>query len=78
MSGRYLVASRLGIFEITLLYWFLAMVIVMKVVGIDKIKFFRNFIFQNQVVIFTGYQHLRRLFFQNFDMGKTSKITKSA
>ena len=44
-------------------YLFLAMVIVMKVVGIDKIKLFRNFIFQKSTVIFTGYQHLRRLFF---------------
>jgi hypothetical protein len=44
-------------------YLFLAAVIVMKVVGIDKMKLFRNFIFQKSTVIFTGYQHLRRLFF---------------
>ena len=44
-------------------YLFSAVVIVMKVVGIDKIKLFRNFIFQKSTVIFTGYQHLRRLFF---------------
>jgi hypothetical protein len=44
-------------------YLFLAMVIVMKVVGIDKIKLFRNFIFQKSTVIFTSYQHLRQLFF---------------
>jgi hypothetical protein len=39
------------------------MVIVVKVVGIDKIKIFSNFIFQKSAVIFTGYQHLRRQFF---------------
>jgi hypothetical protein len=44
-------------------YLFLAMVIVIKVVGIDKTKLFRNFIFQKSTVIFTGDQHLRRLFF---------------
>jgi hypothetical protein len=44
-------------------YLFLAMVVVVKVVGIDKIKLFRNFIFQNSTVIFTCYQHRRRLFF---------------
>jgi hypothetical protein len=49
----------------------------MKVVGMDKIKLFRNLIFQKSVVIFTGYQHLRRLFFSDFDMSKKSKITKS-
>ena len=54
---------------------FLAVVIVMKVVGIDKTKLFRNFIFQKSTVIFTGYQHLRRLF--DFEMSKKSKITKS-
>jgi hypothetical protein len=43
-------------------YLFLSMVIVMKVVGIHKIKLFRNFIFQKSIVIPTGYQHLRRLF----------------
>jgi hypothetical protein len=57
---------------------FLAMVIVMKVVGIDKMKLFRKFIFQKSTVIFTGYQHLRWLFFSDFDMSKKSKITKSA
>jgi hypothetical protein len=41
----------------------LAMVIVMKVVGIERIKLFRNFIFHKSIVIFTGYQHLRLLFF---------------
>jgi hypothetical protein len=44
-------------------YSFLAMVIVMKVVGINKTKLSRNFIFQKSIVIVTGYQHLRRLFF---------------
>jgi hypothetical protein len=44
-------------------YLFLAMFIVMKVVGIDKIKLSRNFIFHKSIVIFIGYQHLRRLFF---------------
>ena len=55
-------------------YLFLAMVIVVKVVGIDKVKLFRNFIFQKSAVIFTGYQHLRRLFF--FDMSKKIKNNK--
>jgi hypothetical protein len=60
-------------------YLFLGVVIVMKVVGIDKIKIFRNFVFQKSIFIFTGYQHLRRLFFfSDFDMSKKSKITKSA
>ena len=59
-------------------YLFLAMVQGRKVVGIDKIILFRNFIFQKSTVIFTGYQHLRRLFFFDFDMSKKSKITKSA
>ena len=44
-------------------YLFLAMVIVMKVVGIDKIKLFHNVIFHKSAVIFTGHQHLRLLFF---------------
>jgi hypothetical protein len=48
----------------------------MKVVGVDKIEIFCNFICQKSTVIFTGYRHLRRLFFSDFDMSKKSKITK--
>ena len=47
----------------------------MKVVGIDKIKLFRNFVFQKSAVIFTGYQHLRRLFFSDFEMSYSSHST---
>jgi hypothetical protein len=50
----------------------------MKVVGIDKTKLFRNFLFQKSIVIFTGCQHLRRLFFLILTLSKKSKITKSA
>jgi hypothetical protein len=57
-------------------YLSLAMVIAMKVVGIDKIKLFRNFIFQKSTVIFTGCQHLRWLFFSDFEMSKKSKNNK--
>jgi hypothetical protein len=63
---------------------FLAVVIAMKVVGIDRIKLFRNFIFQKLTVLLTGYQHLRLRFFLilTCDMSKKSKIrvyiTKSA
>jgi hypothetical protein len=59
-------------------YLFLVMVIVMKVVGIDKTKLYRNFMFQKSIVIFTGYQHLYQLFFFDVDMSKKSRITKSA
>jgi hypothetical protein len=61
-------------------YLFLAMVIhaVTKVVGIGKIKLFRNFIFQKSIVNFTGYQNRCQLFFSDFDMSKKSKITESA
>jgi hypothetical protein len=50
----------------------------MQVVGICKIKLFRNMVFQKSSVIFTCYQHLRRLFVFGFDMIITSKITNSA
>jgi hypothetical protein len=52
---------------------FSAVIIIVEVVGIDKMKLFRNFIFQKPTVNFTGYQHLRQLFFSDFDMGKKSK-----
>jgi hypothetical protein len=41
----------------------LAMVIVVNVVGIGKMKLFRDFIFLKSTVILIGYQHLRQLIF---------------
>ena len=44
------------------------MVIVMKVVGIDLIKLFRNFKFEKSAVIFTGYMAIAGYFFADFDI----------
>ena len=40
------------------------MVIVMKVVGIDLIKLFRNFKFEKSTVILTGYMAIAGYFFR--------------
>ena len=39
------------------------MVIVMKIVGIDLIKLFRNFKFEKSAVILTGYMAIAGYFF---------------
>ena len=46
------------------------MVMVMKVVGIDLIKLFRNFKFEKSAVILTGYMAIAGYFFGNFDIKK--------
>ena len=46
------------------------MVIVMKVVGIDLIKLFRNFEFEKSAVILTGYMVIAGYFLGNFDIKK--------
>ena len=42
---------------------FSSMVIVMKVVGVDLIKLFRNFKFEKSAVILTGYMAIAGYFF---------------
>ena len=61
-------------------YLFSAAVIVMKVVGIDKIKLFRNFIFSKIDRYFYRLSASSPAIFFDFDMSKKSKIrvTKSA
>ena len=49
---------------------FSSMVIVMKVVGIDLIKLFRNFKFEKSAVILTGYMAIAGYFLGNFDIKK--------
>ena len=44
------------------------MVMVMKVVGIDLIKLFRNFKFEKSAVILTGYMGIAGYFLGNFDI----------
>jgi hypothetical protein len=49
--------------------------VVVEVVGIDKIKLFRNFVFPKSTVIFTGYQYLFTGYFVfEFDMSKKNNI----
>ena len=51
------------------------MVMVMKVVGIDLMKLFRNFKFEKSAVILTGYMAIAGYFLVDFDMKKS--IAKS-
>ena len=47
------------------------MVMVVKVVGIDLIKLFRNFKFEKSAVILTGYMAIAGYFLGNFDIKKS-------